>query len=334
MLIVIIAGIGLVINAIGMLIFGHDSHGHGHGHSHSHSHSSSDHSSKEPLVLDARRKSVLNSEEHEEKLNREKEVISTKLSTSSTTTSLSSTSLTIKEEPTIVVVGEENNDSISGNQKYVRKKRNVNIHGIFLHMLGDTLGSIGAMASGLGIWLLPWNAKYFLDPICSDLITIIIFTTSFSLVRRCIKILMQSVPEHIDLDRIAKELLQINGILSIHELHIWHLADTKVIGTVHLTCPQEIDFFDLAVKVKRLLHSYGVHSTTIQPEFVIVEKTNVDYCTIPCGPKCSADLCCSPRFVNQTKPNELDPDGPSSKTQDSSTVSEIRKLQVKKPPNE
>ena len=91
---------------------------------------------------------------------------------------------------------------------------------------------------------------------------------------------MQSVPENVELHKIEVELLRVKGILSIHDLHVWQLSDTKIVGTVHLTCPASSDFSEIASSVKKILHEHGVHSTTVQPEFVENEE-NVS-CSITC----------------------------------------------------
>jgi zinc transporter 1 len=177
-------------------------------------------------------------------------------------------------------------------------KEKLNIHGIFLHILGDALGSIGAILSGLGIWFLPFGKyRFFVDPICSIFIACIILTTAIPLVRRCTKILMQSVPDYIDLNIIRQELLELDGVVDVHDLHIWQLADTKVIGTVHLTCPNNINFFNLATNMKKVMHSHGIHSTTFQPEFIDprhIEETQ--QCTLICGEpeQCKESMCCDP----------------------------------------
>jgi len=170
----------------------------------------------------------------------------------------------------------------------------LNIRGVILHVLGDALGSVGVCLSGLGIWLLPWKKSYYLDPIISVIIALIILSTSIPLVKRCVTILMQSVPRDISLEDIKTQLLALDGIQSIHELHIWQLDDTKIIGTVHLTCSELIVFDSLAKEVKKLLHTHGVHSVTIQPEFV--EDVNCSYSctTLGLGENCNDSVCCKP----------------------------------------
>jgi len=180
------------------------------------------------------------------------------------------------------------------------EKKNIsgrlNLHGIFLHVLGDALGSIGAMITGLGIWLLKWSWRFYLDPLCSILISFIILFSSFPLAMRTIRILMQRVPSNIDLSLVRKDLLSLNADMRIHELHVWQLADTKIIGTVHMMCPSNVDFLVLASNMKGVLHSHGIHATTIQPEFFdpsLIQKNTTDACALLCKePECENSFCC------------------------------------------
>jgi len=256
-LILIVAGCGLFVNLLGMLIFGGShgggghshSHGHGHGHSHGHSHKKG---SEEP------NQSPPPSPRH------------------------------------------ENDETVE------RKSKNLNIKAVFLHAIGDALGSLGAMVSGLGIWLLPFKEKYYLDPICSIIIAIILLVGTLPLVKNCVKILMQTVPPDINLEKIESEMLKIKGVLSIHEFHVWQLSMTKIIGTVHISCSLSVEFFKVAVDIKQVLHKYGVHATTIQPEFVDTDEAKPMDCNITCqSTRCQEKLCCAEDKLTKRKPAKV-----------------------------
>jgi zinc transporter 1 len=60
----------------------------------------------------------------------------------------------------------------------------------------------------------------------------------------------------------------LDGIISIHEFHLWQLSDTKLIASLHVLLKSRQQYMSLSSKIRKLLHSYGVHSATIQPEFV------------------------------------------------------------------
>lgn len=146
---------------------------------------------------------------------------------------------------------------------------NLNLHGVFLHVLGDALGSIAATGVGLCIWLIDDSKtwKYYLDPAASVLVSFIILKSSIPLIMRCIKILMQMVPESVDLKKLTEDLKKVPGALDIHDLHIWELTSQDHVGTLHITVSKEGDFMTLARELQRVLHTHNIHATTIQPEY-------------------------------------------------------------------
>ena len=63
---------------------------------------------------------------------------------------------------------------------------------------------------------------------------------------------------------------QVNGVLSVHEFHIWQLAGNRIIASAHIRCQNPRDYMRVAEDIKKFFHKEGIHSTTIQPEFVEV----------------------------------------------------------------
>jgi zinc transporter 1 len=160
----------------------------------------------------------------------------------------------------------------------------MNMHAVLLHVLGDALGNVGVIATGLIIWLTEWRFKYYCDPVISLVITVIIFSSALPLgkcpilrrhsrlltppvVRSASYILLQGVPNSISLDEVRSEILAVKGILSVHELHVWQLSESKVVASVHVTTSRNVDFMDAAAQIRERLHHLGIHSSTIQPEY-------------------------------------------------------------------
>ncbi|CAO3595407.1 unnamed protein product [Absidia cylindrospora] len=143
----------------------------------------------------------------------------------------------------------------------------LNMKGIFLHVLGDALGNIGVMAAALFIWLTPFSWRFYMDPAISLVIAIIIFTSAIPLVKATSFILLQGVPHSVKLDDVRESLLQIPGVYSVHELHIWQLSDTKFVASLHVLI-SEGNYMELSAQMRKALHRFGVHSATIQPEFL------------------------------------------------------------------
>ncbi|EPQ60747.1 cation efflux protein [Gloeophyllum trabeum ATCC 11539] len=174
----------------------------------------------------------------------------------------------------------------------------MNMRALVLHVLGDALGNVGVIATGLIIWLTSWSFKYYFDPIISLVITVIIFHSAMPLVLSTSSILLQGVPPTVSLDNVHDAILAVPGVLAVHELHVWQLSESRVVGSVHVVADRDEDFMEVAANIHEVLHRHGIHSATIQPEY----RKNPDDlrkpCLIPCPPgqACSTEenACCPP----------------------------------------
>lgn len=176
----------------------------------------------------------------------------------------------------------------------------MNMRGVFLHVLGDALGNVGVIASGLFIAFSTVSWRFYSDPAISFLITIIIFHSALPLVKSASFILLQGVPSAVPLEEVRRALLQVKGVLSVHELHIWQLSEAKNVASVHVLIDvdeaeltlygeeadkavknategngsktsilaQEHRYMEIAAQIRGKLHQFNIHSSTIQPEFV------------------------------------------------------------------
>jgi len=151
----------------------------------------------------------------------------------------------------------------------------LNMRGVFLHVLGDALGNIGVIGSALFIWLTNFSWRFYADPAISLIITVIILLSAIPLCKAASRILLQAVPENLSIDDITDDIVDLDGIISCHHLHVWQLSDTKLVASLHV----QVDFdfkgegsaryMDLARQIRQCLHEYGIHSSTIQPEFCL-----------------------------------------------------------------
>lgn len=87
------------------------------------------------------------------------------------------------------------------------------------------------------------------------------------LVRSASFILLQGVPPTISLDSVRTSILEVDGVISLHELHVWQLSESKIVASVHVLASRDHDFMPVAVKIRKALHHHGIHSSTIQPEY-------------------------------------------------------------------
>lgn len=151
----------------------------------------------------------------------------------------------------------------------------MNIRGLFLHVLGDALGNVGVMISALIIWLATSPARYYADPAISLVITLIILKTAVPMCKDTAKPLLQATPNHIYVDHIKRDVEDLSGVRSCHDVHVWALTPSRPIATLHV----ELDFnfeganaaryMELAKEINICLHEHGIHSSTIQPEFCL-----------------------------------------------------------------
>ncbi|KFD71161.1 hypothetical protein M514_04994 [Trichuris suis] len=180
----------------------------------------------------------------------------------------------------------------------------MNMHGVFLHVLGDAFGSVIVILNAIICWQVDSvTLRRYLDPSLSLCLALIITCTTVPLLKESALILLQTVPTHINVDQIQLKLLHsIDGVLAVHELHIWRLAGNKIIATAHIHCRNLEDYMKIAEKVKEFFHREGIHSTTIQPEFVELADVKAPQekvsCALECpGTKkeCAPSTCCGPK---------------------------------------
>ncbi len=213
----------------------------------------------------------------------------------------------------------------------------LNMRGVFLHVLGDALGSVIVVVNAI-IFNFVWKpciagemcvnpcinshttdhqhvnhtlvdllegptmsaTKFagpcwvlYLDPtLCIIMVGILLYTT-FPLLKESALILLQTVPKQINMHRLNERLLCLDGVLAIHELHIWQLAGSRIIATAHIKCQDPTSYMEVAKRIKESFHDEGIHATTIQPEFVTFNSESRDsLCELSCRTQCAPKLCC------------------------------------------
>jgi len=110
--------------------------------------------------------------------------------------------------------------------------KNVNLRAAYIHILGDMLQSVGVILAAAIIF---WRPRYsIVDPICTFTFSIIVFIVTMSIVKDCLRIIMEATPKGINLYAIKRDLLKIKGVETIHDLHVWALTQNKNALTVHI----------------------------------------------------------------------------------------------------
>ncbi|MFJ7969818.1 cation diffusion facilitator family transporter [Psychrobacillus sp. NPDC096389] len=143
-------------------------------------------------------------------------------------------------------------------------KNNVNLRGAYLHVLGDALGSIGAIVAGILMLLFDW---YVADPIISVLVALLILKSAWGLIKHSIHILMEGTPMSIDQKEVKASLEQIEGVLDVHDLHIWTITSGLDSLSCHLVIEDEKNGqYILQQALDKLKLTFHLEHATIQVE--------------------------------------------------------------------
>jgi len=138
----------------------------------------------------------------------------------------------------------------------------LNLRAAFVHVLGDALGSVGAIAAG--VVMLAWG-WYLADPLVSIGIGVLILYSSWDIVREAVDILMQATPRQMRLEDIEACLLTIDGVRQVHDLHVWTLTSGRYLLTVHLVvCRDDGPRAVIDAAQLRLRERFGITHTTVQ----------------------------------------------------------------------
>uniref|UniRef100_A0A1I7V762 Cation efflux family protein n=1 Tax=Loa loa TaxID=7209 RepID=A0A1I7V762_LOALO len=178
----------------------------------------------------------------------------------------------------------------SKEKKRKKLSKQLNMQGVFLHVLSDAVGSVIVIVTALVCWLVPGQEalKLYLDPVLSLAMVALMIASTFPLVRETALILMQTTPGFIEVEEIKKELLKIKGVEAVHEFHVWRLVGERIIATVHIKFADLKAYLAAADEIRTLFHNNCIHSTTIQPEFSEMASAlgrNGTSCALACPPE-------------------------------------------------
>ena len=145
-------------------------------------------------------------------------------------------------------------------------EHDLNLRSTFLHLMGDVLSTIGAVIAGIIIAFTNWN---WLDPLVSVLIGGFILWNAWGILRQSIHILLESTPKSIDMDSMVNDLLKVEGVQGVHDLHVWSInEDLRALSAHIITKDIHVS---AGVSIQRdlneiLSHKYNIHHATLQLE--------------------------------------------------------------------
>jgi len=149
---------------------------------------------------------------------------------------------------------------------YEHSQRDMNIRGAFLHMLGDALNTLAVMIAAVAMIV---TKSSRVDPIVSALIAVIVLWGSGRLLKDAVNTLLEGVPKGIEVSAVEKEIMQVRGVLSVHDLHVWSICShlNALSGHVLLGAEQMHNQHQvLEVIGQTLKDRFGIAHTTIQVE--------------------------------------------------------------------
>jgi cobalt-zinc-cadmium efflux system protein len=147
----------------------------------------------------------------------------------------------------------------------------LNIQGAWLHLLTDALGSVSALAAAGLIWRFGW---YWVDPVASVLIGLLVIYSSYGLLSESINILMESAPSHLNIAELESAMAGLTGVTAVHDLHVWTITSGMVSLSAHVVADGRRDARELLTDVHAVLHDrFGIEHSTIQ-----IEQGSVDEC--------------------------------------------------------
>ena len=142
----------------------------------------------------------------------------------------------------------------------------LNSRAAMIHVLGDLLGSVAAIIAGAVVHFTGWT---LIDPILSVLVALLILRSTWSLARESVSVLMEAVPDDVDYRAVGRALAGIDGVVSVHDLHVWQMSAGRRALSAHLLL-REVDAWPLVLKESRsmLRGSFGIDHVTLQPEWL------------------------------------------------------------------
>lgn len=236
--------LGFLVNLVGIYAFQHGGHGHGHSHGcggHSHSHGS--HSNHNHGNSHSHNHIDLHSNSH---------------------------SITLEDNHSHSGHGHDHTHGHSHSHSHSAEISGSNsqiMRGVFLHVLADTLGSVGVIISAILMQTFNWMIA---DPICSIFIAFLIVLSLFSLIKESFLILMQRQPSSLDraLPQCYQKVTGLAGVYAVQEPHFWTLCSDVYIGAIKLEVSKNVDPKYVVTHARMIFESVGVKQICIQLDYV------------------------------------------------------------------
>lgn len=153
-----------------------------------------------------------------------------------------------------------------------QEKQSVNARAALIHVMGDLLGSVAALVAGAVIYFTDWLT---IDPLLSLVVALLILRSTIGVLRDAYHFLMEGVPHHIDYLQVGDDLAAINGVLSVHDLHVWEMSPGQPALIGHVEVSDMLEWPNVLRAIKAmLLKKHGIDHVTLQAELPAMAEGN------------------------------------------------------------
>ena len=146
-------------------------------------------------------------------------------------------------------------------------EHSMNVEGAFWHVMGDLMGSVGVIISGVVIIITGW---VLIDPILSVLIGALILWSSWGLTKKVLVVLLEGVPKHIDVERLCHQVEDLHHVTLVHDVHVWTIASGYESMTAHVLVDPDLPKEETDSLLRSIRHiareDHGIHHLTVQIE--------------------------------------------------------------------
>lgn len=150
------------------------------------------------------------------------------------------------------------------------RDESLNVRGAWLHVLGDALGSVGAIAGGFLVWAFGWA---WADPVASVLIGLLVTYSAWQLIAQTVAVLMESAPTGLDVDAVRGEIAAVAGVHAVHDLHVWSITSGMASLSAHVRVDGERAHGEILAELhRRMRERFGIDHCTIQIEHDEMEE--------------------------------------------------------------
>jgi cobalt-zinc-cadmium efflux system protein len=145
-----------------------------------------------------------------------------------------------------------------------RGERTLNARAAFLHVLGNLAATAATLVSGVLIYFFGWM---FIDPLLSIVISVLIAISSYRLLRESLRVLMEGIPHHLNIDEVSKTITSLKEVKAVHDVHIWTVSSTAPALSAHVNVYDLRAWDNTLTELKSLLHEkYHIDHITLQLE--------------------------------------------------------------------